>query len=147
DTPRQRIGDRVASAERELVGRERELAMLERCLDADAPVVTFVHGLAGIGKSILLAALTQRLRPHRARVVQLDGRAVEPTPRGLLGALAQALDASEPTPSAIGDHVARLAVPCVLAIDNVEALRLVEPWLRRELVPHLPTGARVLLFG
>jgi DNA-binding winged helix-turn-helix (wHTH) protein len=147
ETPRQRIGDRVASAARQLVGRERELSMLERCLDADEPVVTFVHGLAGIGKSILLAALTERLVQQGARVVPFDGRAMEPTPRGLLGALGEALDASERTASAIGDHLARLTVPCVLSIDNVEALRLVEPWLRRELAFHLPVGTRVLLFG
>lgn len=147
ESPRPRVGARVASAERELVGRDRELALLARCLDADAPVVTFVHGLAGIGKSILAAAVAQRLADRGARVVQLHGRAVEPTPRGLLSALGQALEVSERTASEIGDHLARRALSCVLVIDNVEALRLVEPWLRRELVPHLPLGMRVLLFG
>ncbi|HEY6879989.1 MAG TPA: ATP-binding protein, partial [Polyangiales bacterium] len=145
--PTQRIGDRMASAASDLIGREPELAVLERCLHADAPAVTFVHGLAGIGKSALLAALVPRLAQQGARVVQLDGRAVEPTPHGLLRALSQAVATSEQTGSELGDHIARMTDPCVLAVDNMEALRLVEPWLRREFVPHLPSSARVLLFG
>src|SRR4051812_50132930 len=37
-----------------LKGRERELASLQRVLEANGPRVAFVYGVAGIGKSALL---------------------------------------------------------------------------------------------
>lgn len=37
------------------VGRQTELAVLLESLGADGPLVTWVHGIAGIGKSTLLA--------------------------------------------------------------------------------------------
>ena len=49
-----------------LKGRNRELASLQRVLDANGPRVAFVYGVAGIGKSALLNAFA-RLSPLKGR--------------------------------------------------------------------------------
>ena len=43
-----------------LVGRDRERAALLRLVSDDVPVAVFVYGLAGVGKSALLAAFAAR---------------------------------------------------------------------------------------
>ncbi|HEX6027249.1 MAG TPA: ATP-binding protein, partial [Solirubrobacter sp.] len=68
------------------VGREAELAILRRLLTDDGPVVVFVHGIAGVGKSALLHEFAKE-----ASVVALDGETIEPTPTGFLRALSDAL--------------------------------------------------------
>jgi hypothetical protein len=53
-----RLQDRLArDAAFAVLGRDRELDLVVRQLAPDASVVTFVHGIGGIGKSSLLAAL------------------------------------------------------------------------------------------
>ena len=76
---------------RALVGREQERATLLQLLEEGGPRVAWVHGIAGIGKSTLLAAFLGQARDAGATVVRLDGRAIEPTERGFLGALSAAI--------------------------------------------------------
>lgn len=120
------LGARLARAAAEkVVGRERELALVA---GAGAPV-TFVHGLGGIGKSAFLAALEERLGE---RVLRLDGRTIEPTPRGFLEALGM-------------DE--RPREPFVALVDEYDRLRLLDPWLRHHLFPACPEGTRWVLAG
>src|SRR3954471_14243513 len=79
------VADRmVEAAARGCVGRQREFAQLSATVAAEEPpfLVAFVHGPGGIGKSHLVHRLVDNL-PAPARGVYLDGRDVEPTPRGL----------------------------------------------------------------
>jgi hypothetical protein len=116
----------------ELVGRERELAVLSRLLEPAGPVVAFVHGVAGAGKSTLARAFTVRARAAGADALLLDGADVEPTARGLHAAL---------------EAAGTLSDPSVLVLDAVERLRLVEDWLRRAFIPALPRHVRIVLAG
>jgi len=116
-----------------VVGRDRERAALLHLVRRDVPVAMFVHGLAGVGKSALLAAFAEDAREHGAAVVSLDGRTIEPTERGFLAALAARLDA----------HRTRT----VLAVDHYEALALLDDWVRQVLLPSLPDSSRLLLAG
>ena len=87
------VADRmVESAVRGWVGRERELDALLSAATADEPpfLVAFVHGPGGIGKTHLVRRLLDGLPAVRG--AYLDGRDVEPTPRGLRRALGRALD-------------------------------------------------------
>jgi hypothetical protein len=111
------------------VGRDAERAFLRRVLDDDGPIVAFVHGLAGVGKSSLL-----RVFAAEAPVVLVDGDAVEPTEAGFR----RALD---------GDIYPRAARRVVLAIDAYERLGLLDDWLRRAFVPSLPGHVRVVIAG
>ena len=74
-----------------LVGRERELERLASGLGAGGPVVTFVHGAPGVGKSALLAALAARASAGGVDVARIECRDVEPTPRAFLAALGRVL--------------------------------------------------------
>ena len=70
-----------------LIGRERERVALLELVERDTPIVAVVHGIAGVGKSMLLQAAAVDARARRATVVTLDGRTFEPTERGFLRSL------------------------------------------------------------
>lgn len=142
------MAERLAgNVPRQLVGRTAEVDAILRGLDADGPPVTYLHGLSGIGKSALLRAVATEAARHGVSVVALDGGDVEPTQRGFLVGLAEALGADEATPVAIGRALSALAPPALLLIDSFEALGLLDSWLRREFLPALGENVRVVLAG
>jgi NACHT domain len=129
-----------------LIGRERERAALLELVERDMPLVAVVYGIAGIGKSTLLRAAAVDARARGTLVVALDGRSFEPTERGFLKSLGDALG----TPLAtIADATGALAgdARILLTIDTHEQLRLLDAWLRQSFVPALPENARLLLAG
>jgi len=127
------------------VGRETEMAALERILDDHGPLVAFVHGLAGMGKSALLMAFALRARERGMSVIRIDGGVVEPTERGVLTAIARALGGRlDADPLA---RLAALGTSVVLVIDSYEALRMSDAWFRQELIGSLPPNLRVVLAG
>src|SRR5262245_18168413 len=129
-----------------LVGREQERAALLELAEGDGQLVAVVHGLAGVGKSMLLQAAAVDARARGTRVVALDGRTFEPTERGFLSSLGSALGTPLET---IADATDALAVNArvLLMVDTYEQLRLLDTWLRQSLVPALPENVRLLLAG
>jgi len=128
-----------------LVGRRRELAALSELVEHDQPLVAYVHGVAGTGKSTLVRAFAARARSLGAAALQLDGADVEPTERGFLAALDDALPAASH-----GDAASRLGERggcVVLVLDTAERLALLDDWLRRAFIPSLPRHVRVVLAG
>jgi putative protein kinase ArgK-like GTPase of G3E family len=67
-TLRALLGARAAA----VVGRQAERTVLLDLVERDRPLVVAVHGMAGIGKSALLAAFAEDARAHGAAVVSLD---------------------------------------------------------------------------
>jgi hypothetical protein len=126
-----------------VVGRERELTLLAEMLGADGPLVVYVHGLGGMGKTALLAAFGELARSEGAPVATIDCRAVEPTERGLLDELAGALG-SEATLEGVVERAATLGT-MVLVLDTYERFRLLDSWIRRRLIPSLPDTVRVVV--
>jgi hypothetical protein len=128
-----------------LVGREPELSALLGVLDDDGPLAAIVHGVAGAGKSALLRTFRAEAVARGAAVVAVDGRAIEPTAAGFQAALDTAAGDHLAGPPA-GDPLAPAgAPPTVLVVDTAERLRLIDGWLRRELLPSLPAHVRVVL--
>jgi hypothetical protein len=127
-----------------LVGRDRERAQLAALLDDGAPPVAIVHGLPGVGKSALLRAFAVDARERGARVLWLDGAAMEPTPHGFLEAfgVAAAVKVADVTEVA---EVLAAAAPAIVVLDAAERLRLIDGWLRLVLLPTLRVGATVVL--
>ena len=142
------IAERLAeSAGRGFVGRQRELAALSGALTAADPpfLAAFVHGPGGIGKTRLLQALFAD-PPAGVRPILLDGRDMEPTPRGMRRALAQALGAA-PDTAAIVTTIAADPRRTVIVIDTFEVLGLLDTWLRTTFLPALPASVLTVLAG
>ncbi|HEY5332047.1 MAG TPA: ATP-binding protein, partial [Solirubrobacterales bacterium] len=115
-----------------LVGRERELGSITSELASPDRVVTvFVHGPGGIGKTALLREATARAEDaYEFSVLWLDGRDIAPVPDQLEDALgAWRLERER----------------LLIALDSFEHVEALGGYLRRALIPSLPTGAALLI--
>jgi hypothetical protein len=145
------VSDRLAeAARRSFVGRQAELDLLRAAAAADELpfMVAFVHGPGGIGKSRLVTAAAGALGPD-VRVVMLDGREVEPTPRGWLTALGAALgvDRREPDLELVVDALRGAGRRTVLAFDTYETCGLIDGWVRQTFLPALPDTVLTIIAG
>ncbi len=129
----------------QVIGRERELAALGVVAGADAPLVSFLQGPSGIGKTTLLRALEVRLAERGLPCLYLDGRDIEPTGRGLVAALTDGLGCREASLEALKAGLSEAAGPVVVLLDSWEALGLVDSALRQSLLPRLPDNLRLVL--
>jgi AAA ATPase domain len=127
--------------ERAFVGRQAELQVLADLVSGGAGSVGYVHGVAGIGKSVLLSRFPRRARDSGVGVVEIDCRTVEPTERGVLQASGGFLDIVE-----LVAHLTLLPSPAVLALDHCDAFQPIG-WLRQVLAPALPGEVMLLLAG
>jgi hypothetical protein len=141
------LGSLLEERTRTLAGRDRERAALLSLVHDDRPLVTVVHGIAGIGKTSLLLAFAADARAAGADTVVLDGRAMEPTESGFLAALAGAMELDDASASATAAALGGLADRVVLVIDTYELLALIDGWLSETFVPALPANVRVLVAG
>lgn len=152
-TLRTLLGARAAA----VVGRQAERAVLLELAERDRPLVVAVRGIAGIGKSALLAAFAEDARGRGAVVVSLDCGGIEPTERGFLVALDRAigaLRASRPgerlpmaTVAEAATALGELGDRVVLVLDTYDQLRLLDTWLRQDFVPSLRDNTRLALGG
>ena len=144
--PRKRtIGDLLSASGDGGDHRHAELARLESCLADSGPVVAWIHGPDGLGKSSLLQAFCERAKDAGAAAVRIDCRTVEPTEQRLLAALGELIGAPVDGIEAAAAAIARLGDRVVIAFDNYEVFRLADSWLRREFIPALDAGCRVVL--
>jgi hypothetical protein len=138
------IMDEQAAA---LVGRGEEMAVLRRLLGEGGPLVIFVHGIAGIGKTALVEAFAVEARAWGTTVLRVDCRSVEPTERGFLAALEERTGGQLATPEAAATRLGSLGDSVVLVLDTYELLRILDPWLRQVMVPALPDNVRIVFSG
>ncbi len=131
----------------ELVGRDDERAVLRHLMGEDGPIVVFVYGIAGVGKSSLVDAFAVEARDGGTAVVRLDCRAVEPTERGFLAALEAAIGGELTTAEAAAARLGSLADRVVLVLDTYELLRMLDSWLRQAFVVALTDNVRIVLAG
>jgi hypothetical protein len=144
----QKIGDLLKQqAKASFVGRSDEKAALLEALGEKGPIVVFVHGIAGIGKSSLLEAFSAEARASGATAIRLDCRSIEPSERGFLRELGGAIGAEVGTVEEAAERLGRLGNKVVLALDTYELFRLMDTWLRLVFIPALPNNVRVVLCG
>ena len=129
------------------VGRTEELGLLHDALADDGPVVVYLHGIAGIGKSRLLGAFCQSAREEGATVMWLDCRGVEPTEAGLLAELALATGGPPGPAEEIAARLGQVGAKVIVALDTYELFRLMDAWLRQVFLPKLPDNVRFVLCG
>ena len=115
----------VQSARETFVGRTKELESLSVLLD-DGPRVIFLHGIAGVGKSALLAVFVDRARAQGAAVIGLDCRAIEPTERGFLHELRTAIGGPITNLDQTVQRLQSLGHRVLLFLDNYEVFRLMD---------------------
>jgi hypothetical protein len=130
-----------------ILGRADDMSVLFRALDDDGPLVQFIHGIAGVGKSTLLNAFSVQARAKGATVVQLDCRAIEPTERGFIHGLGAAIGGNTPTLKQVANRLGSLGDRVVLTLDTYEVFRLMDTWLRQVFVPELGDNVRVIVCG
>ncbi len=116
-----------------LKGRERELASIQRVMNANELRLAFVYGVVGIGISALLNAFASRVRASGTQMLRIDCAAIEPTESSFL----VALDVAGWQPRSTG----------LVLVDIYEMFRIADPWLRHELAPSLSTEVRFVIAG
>src|SRR5690242_11770069 len=130
-----------------LAGRDAELRLLRQVTAPGGPVVVYVHGPAGIGKTTLVSALDACLEDEGVRRLHVAAGAVEPTPAAILAALGKVIDRPVQTVAELAATLANLKNVTVIMVDDVDTWRLAASWLRAELLPALPASTRVVLAG
>ena len=143
----ERIADRLASVRQQrFVGREREIDAFRAALVADEPsfAVWHINGPGGVGKTTLIQEFSRIARDAGRRVMQIDGRYVEPTPAGLLLAVGQAIQTSRVD---LTDVIAQWPEGALLFIDTYELLADLDDWLRDTLLPQLPSRSLAVVAG
>jgi hypothetical protein len=120
-----RWADRIDSLRHRLfVGRRAELDQIARFLDDPALRLLHVWGPGGIGKTTLLHEAARLATQQGLGVQRLDARTLSLVPSSVADALSGAAD--------------------VLIVDEFQALAALEPWLREEVFPNLPSHRRVI---
>ena len=131
----------------DFIGREEELSFLLQTLESDGPVIAYLYGIAGSGKTTLMEAFTRHARAAGATVIRLDCQAVEPTQAGLLSQLAAATGGAPGSPQDVAQRLGQVGTRVILALDTYEVFRLMDTWLRQVFIPLLPDNVRFVLSG
>jgi hypothetical protein len=130
-----------------LAGRNAELRLLRQVTAPGGPVVIYVHGPAGIGKTALISALDACLEDEGIRRLHIAAGAVEPTPTAILTALGRVLDHEARTVAELAAALSSVKDITVVMVDDVDTWRLAASWLRTDLLPALPASTRFALAG
>ncbi len=150
------LGASVAATEARLfVGRVPELDALVTATNAasEAPVVVYVHGPPGVGKSTLLRAYGRWCAAAGRTLVTLDGRAGGDSQTDLLATIARQLavrrPAGAPSLATVTRACRRTALRggLSLVLDTYEALSHADRWLRTNLLYALGPDTCIVLGG
>jgi hypothetical protein len=128
-----------------LAGRELELSQLGQIRMPGGPLVAYVHGSAGIGKTSLLAASAAELADEGIQIVRIHTKDVEPSPADLGAALAKMFGSGSPTFDGLLAALSPQERIRVVVIDDVDEWHTDLTWLRAELLPSLPANLRFIL--
>jgi hypothetical protein len=141
------LGDRLERrAVEALVGRHAELERLEDFALGDEPVVMYIQGIPGIGKTHLLNALTARIGAKGVSVVRIDTRWCEPSAAAFYQAISREIGASESEDSAaVVASLSDRSKQNLLVLDSYESFRLLDSWLRQVFLSSLGVNVRTIL--
>jgi len=143
-----RVKDLLAQRALEnFIGRTEEMATLFQCLEGESPLVMHIHGIGGVGKSALIQAFSTQAQERGAAVVILDSILIEPTERGFLLELGNAIGSEAPTMEEIVTGLESLGSRVFIVLETYEVFRLMDTWLRQTFVPALSENVRVILVG
>ncbi len=129
-----------------LVGRTVELKRLLLFASGHEPLVMYVHGIAGVGKTFLLNALASSVAAKGISAVKIDARWCEPSAAGVCRAISRELGSTEfDDPALVAKRLSAHAKRVLLVIDNYECFRLLDSWMRQTFLPGLGDNIRTVL--
>ena len=128
-----------------LAGRSSELRLLRQVTAPAGPVVVYVHGPAGIGKTALMSALDACLEEDGVRRLQLAAGAVEPTPAAILAALGKIVERDIRTVAELAAALAGVEGVTVIMVDDIDVAPGSLPGSGRAFL--LPANTRFVLAG
>ena len=112
-----------------------------------APLVTFVHGIAGVGKSALVGpSRARRVSGRDRRFASIAARSSRPSAGSWPPSRASIGGELRTSPDAAA-RLAELGDRVVLVLDRYEVLRPLDPWLRPTFLPALGDNVRIVLAG
>ena len=127
-----------------LVGREDERAVLHQLLGEGGPLVVFVHGIAGVGKSDARRSLRGRGARPRARPSSASTAARSSRPSADSSRRSRARPAATcSTPEDAAARLASLGDRVILVLDTYEVL----PPVRPVAAPDVRAGPRPTTCG
>jgi len=142
NTPKAMLSERGSG---DFVGRRNALARLGALVEDAWPVVSYIHGIPGVGKSSLINVFCNGLDRDKTEVILLDGEAIEPTSKNFLRALADSAKCDEWTIGKGPEGHKNVANRTLIAVDNYEHLLLLDDWLRAHFLPSLTANMRLVL--
>ncbi len=140
--PLNRLSKRAAET---FFGRQTELSTLLDALSPNGPLVTFLHGIPGQGKSTLLSHFAEKARAQGAQVEIMDCGQVEPTTQGFLNHWGELLGTSFNDAPAAASEILKNEQINILCLDHYEAFLLLDSWLRQNLMPIMPDNFRLIM--
>jgi len=135
----------VLQAAEMFCGREADVEALLTVLAPDGPLVSYLHGIPGLGKSTLLQHFARLATTQGAQVAVMDCRLVEPTPRGFLDEWSSLLRMERVTLETAAQAVAETKKMKILCLDHYESFLLLDTWLRQDLMPVMPDNFRLVM--
>ena len=143
--PKQRISHILSQKSQDQArGLDAALARMNLCLREEGPIVVWLHGPIGVGKSKLLSEFEKKVKDASATFFKIDCRTVEPTKSGLLAALQELVGVELKDLEHAASVVSESSKRAVIAFDNYEVFRLADSWLRRDFIPCLDETARIV---
>src|SRR3569833_2139231 len=129
----------------DLAGRGAELARLQSFVSGSERSVLHLHGIPGIGKTLLLDSLSGAIASEGVRVVRIDARWCEPSPVAFCGAISRKLGIAETEDvDAVLAALSAGAGRTLLMIDSYESFRLLDSWVRQVFLPSLDDSVRTI---
>lgn len=126
-------------------GREQLLSRMTDWLAQASAMVWWLHGMGGIGKTLVARRLTSLAHECGYSVVWIDCGGMEPSPSGVWAALAGASGIEGATPQQTAATLSRSSGGTLIVFDTFERCRQIDAWLRLSLVPALPLATRLLV--
>jgi len=116
-----------AARRRSFVGREREIEIFERLLDAPAPdcVLLNVYGPGGQGKTTLVKHCIDLCGKRKIGHALIDAREVEPHPAAFMEAVRASLGKSVAAGQDVFEALNELPGKAVVFIDTYEKINLI----------------------
>lgn len=138
-----------AARRRSFVGREREIEIFERLLDAPAPdcVLLNVYGPGGQGKTTLVKHCIDLCGKRKIGHALIDAREVEPHPAAFMEAVRASLGKSVAAGQDVFEALNELPGKAVVFIDTYEKISPIDDWVRTDFLPNLPSNVLTVICG